>query len=134
MPQSVYTLDQSLIKDGLLKKVAAKNLAPGESLQLPDGTKVTFDKVIEWAAFQVSRDPGQVWVLISSLVLLVAITVSLTMRRRRLWVRVTPAKDGHGRIEVGGLAHTQPAAFTREFAALSTRILHRHSTNPMEAL
>lgn len=127
VPQSVYTLDQSAIKDGLLKKVAAKNLAPGESLQLADGTKVTFAKVIEWAAFQVSRDPGQVWVLISSLVLLVAITVSLTMRRRRLWVRVTPDKDGPGRVEVGGLAHTQPAAFTREFTALSTRILNRNS-------
>ncbi len=133
VPQSVYTLDKSLIKDGLLKKAAAKNLAPGESLQLPDGTTVTFDKVIEWAAFQVSRDPGQVWVLLSSLVLLIAITASLMMRRRRLWVRLTPGRGGHGRIEVGGLAHTQPAAFTREFTTVSTRILHRDSTDPMEA-
>ncbi len=133
IPQSVYTLDQSLIDDGLLKKVAAKNLKPGESVVLADGTSITFDKVVQWAAFQISYDPGQDWVLLSALVLLIGLTTSLSLRRRRLWVRLTPQDDGSHLVEVGGLAHTQPATFAREFAGISARILDRAPDNPEEA-
>lgn len=123
-PQSVYTLDQEVIDEGLLKKVESVNLKPGESVTLPDGTKVQFDKVLEWAAFQVSHDPGQGWVLGSAIILLGALMMTLLMRRRRLWVRVTD-RDGERHVEVGGLAHSGHQAFAGEFRELSARILNR---------
>ena len=124
VPQSVYTLDQDAIDDGLLVKVESVNLKPGESVSLPDGTTITFDTVIEWAAFQISHDPAQGWVLVFAITVLGALMVTLFLRRRRLWVRVVD--DGAvRRVEVGGLAHSGHQAFTEEFTDLSARILDR---------
>ncbi len=123
-PQSVYTLDKEVIDDGLLTQVASVNLTPGESVTLPDGTIVQFDTVIEWGAFQISRDPGQFWVLVSSVVLLAGLMVTLTMRRRRLWVRVAADDEGGvRRVQIGGLAQSAPEAYSEEFAGLADHIL-----------
>ncbi|HEX5494284.1 MAG TPA: cytochrome c biogenesis protein ResB, partial [Mycobacteriales bacterium] len=65
-PQSVYSLDQRQIQRGELTRVAAKNLRPGQSLTLADGTSVRFDGYLQWASLQVSRDPGQRVVLIAA--------------------------------------------------------------------
>lgn len=124
IPQSVYTLDRQAIDDGLLVKVESVNLKPGESVTLPDGTTVTFDTVIEWAAFQISHDPAQGWVLAFAISILGGLMTTLFLRRRRLWVRV--ADRGQIRhVEVGGLAHSGHQAFTDEFADLRVRILDR---------
>ena len=52
--------------------------------------------------------------------------LSLFVRRRRLWVRVSPAGGDAGAartvIEVGGLARTGAEAFEEEFAALVERV------------
>ena len=124
VPQSVYTLDQEAIEDGLLTKVESVNLKPGESVTLPDGTAITFDTVIEWAAFQVSHDPAQGWVLVFATVALAGLMTTLFLRRRRLWVRVVDDGDVR-RVEVGGLAHSGHQAFTEEFDDLRVRILDR---------
>ena len=124
VPQSVYTLDQDAIDDGLLVKVESVNLKPGESVTLPDGTTITFDTVIEWAAFQISHDPAQGWVLVFAITVLGALMITLFLRRRRLWVRVVD-DGGVRRVEVGGLAHSGHQAFTEEFTDLSARILDR---------
>ena len=121
-PQSVYALDQEVIDSGLLKKVASVNLAPGESTVLADGTTIKLDKVVEWAAFQVSHDPGQVFVLGAAVILLGSLMMTLLLRRRRLWVRVVESGDTR-QIEVGGLAHSGQHAFTDEFAAIGARIV-----------
>lgn len=122
IPQSVYTLDQEAIEDGLLTRVESVNLKPGESVTLPDGTVVRFDTVIEWAAFQVSHDPAQVWVLGFAIVALGGLMTTLFLRRRRLWVRVVES-DGARTVEVAGLAHSGHQAFTEEFSDLRVRIL-----------
>ncbi|WP_132113013.1 cytochrome c biogenesis protein ResB [Actinocrispum wychmicini] len=121
--QSIFTVDQSLIDDGRLKRVLRTNMRPGEHRTLPDGTDISFDSVKRWVYLQVSHDPGQVWVLVFAICLIVGIGASLTIRRRRLWVRAAPADGGRTVVEVGGLARTDQAGYGEEFTRLSKDVL-----------
>ena len=91
-PQSVFDLDTSRLEqftrpDG---QPFARALAVGETMRLPDGRgSVTFDRVAQFANFQIAYDPGKEISLVAGLMLLVGLTSSLAIRRRRLWVRVT---------------------------------------------
>lgn len=122
--QSVYSLDQRQIASGALKKVAAKNLTIGQQMRLADGTTIRFDGYRQWASMQVSRDPGQIVVLIAFGFLLTGLILSLSVRRRRVWIRMRPVAeagtDGERRtvIEVGGLARSEASGFAREFDQL----------------
>jgi cytochrome c biogenesis protein len=121
--QSIFTVDQSKIDSGQLVRVARANLVPGQQLQLDDGTTVRFDGVEDWVNLQVSRDPGQGAVLVFALVLLAGLGLSLTIRRRRFWARLTPLDDGaRTRIELGGLARTDRAGYGEEFERLRTTL------------
>ncbi|MBO0866574.1 MAG: cytochrome c biogenesis protein, partial [Mycobacterium sp.] len=91
-PQSLYTLDPRLIEQHRLTKVNRVNLRAGEQVRLtPDGTVVRFDGAVPFVNLQVSRDPGQIWVLVSAITMMAGLLVSLLVRRRRVWVRLTPA-------------------------------------------
>jgi cytochrome c biogenesis protein len=78
----------------------------------------------------VGHDPTQVYVLVFALLMLGGLIVSLTVKRRRVWVRVsrTPEEEGGtaGRtvVEIGGLARTDQAGYGEEFTRLSARVLH----------
>jgi cytochrome c biogenesis protein len=98
IPQSVYSLDATQIDRGRLNRVAAANLAVGESLELPDGTTVTFSGFREFASLQFSHDPGQVWVLGSAIALLTGLLGMLLLRRERFFARVGPAAEGGGTV------------------------------------
>lgn len=114
VPQSVYTLDTAQMEqlttdDGDLSRLL---LRPGESIALPGerGT-FSFDEVIRWGGLVVRHDPGRIPVLISSIVLLGALITMLTVRRRRIFVRVAhPGEDNaepnarHTGLIVAGLA------------------------------
>lgn len=113
-PQSVYTLDTAQMEqietgDGDLSRLL---LAPGETIELPgDRGTVSFDDVIRWGGLVVRHDPGRIPVLISSVVLLGALIAMLTVRRRRVFVRVQrPGEDSdeagerHTGLVVGALA------------------------------
>jgi cytochrome c biogenesis protein len=94
LPQSVYSLDSSLIEAGRLSEVGSGNLSLGESLDLPDGTTVTFSGFREFAALQVSSDPGQLWVLGAAIALLTGLMGMLLLRRERFFVRAEAVGDG----------------------------------------
>ncbi|MGY2003170.1 cytochrome c biogenesis protein ResB [Blastococcus sp. SYSU DS1024] len=98
LPQSVYSIDRSQIERGRLTEVASANLSVGESMDLPDGTRVTFSGVKEFAALQFSHDPGQLWVLGSAITLLAGLLGMLLLRRERVFARVEPARDGGGTV------------------------------------
>ncbi|MCK0113675.1 cytochrome c biogenesis protein ResB [Ornithinimicrobium sp. F0845] len=91
-PQSVYTLDTAQMEqvtttDGDVSRIL---LAPGETIELPGGRgTVSFDGVVRWGGLVVRHDPGRVPVLISSIVLLGGLIAMLTVKRRRVFVRVT---------------------------------------------
>ena len=103
-PESVY----SLTKDGLEQmrtpegNVVTFRIAPGQAIDLPDGSSLSFDDWRRWTKLQVSDEPG-LWLVITSVGLAVAgMLLSLYIRPRRLWVRVVEGPDGP-RVEAGGL-------------------------------
>ena len=89
-PQSLFTLDPRLIEQNRLTKVKRINLRQGEEVRLDDGTVVRFDGATPFVNLQVSHDPGQLWVLVFAMSMMGGLLVSLVVRRRRMWVRLTP--------------------------------------------
>lgn len=130
--QSIFEVDQTKIASGQLKRVARTNLVPGQQIKLDDGTTVRFDSVDNWVALQVSYDPGEYAVLICALLMLGGLALSLSIRRRRFWARITPltGADGTTRtvVEIGGLARTDRAGYGEEFARLRADLLEHPTT------
>ncbi|TCK20205.1 cytochrome c biogenesis protein ResB [Pseudonocardia endophytica] len=124
--QSIFQVDQRQIDSGALKKVAQTDLAPGDSVRLDDGTTVRLDSVTPWVNLLVGHDPGQIWVLVFSVVMVGGLALSLSVKRRRFWVRVRPSPDGTGSIvQVGGLARSDRAGYGEEFERLGDELLRR---------
>jgi cytochrome c biogenesis protein len=125
--QSIFSIDHQMIADGRLKKVASQNLGLGQELRLDDGTTVRFDGVVQWVNLQVSHDPTQDFVLVFAILIIAGLVTSLTVKRRRVWVRATPEGDpgagGRTVVEVGGLARTDQAGYGEEFTRLSGELL-----------
>jgi cytochrome c biogenesis protein len=110
VPQNIYALDTER-----LDQVGNRALDPGESWQLPGGEgSITFDGVSEFGNFQVARDPGRFWVLVGAVGAIGGVVVSLTVRRRRIWVRMTPDDAGRSLVAVAGLARTEDAGLEAE--------------------
>ncbi len=135
-PQSLFTLDQRLIEQGRLTRVARVNLRAGQDVRLDapglEGTLVRFDGATPFVNLQVSHDPAQIWVLVSALTMMAGLLVSLVVRRRRIWVRVTPCPavgaangphSGTVNVELGGLARTDNSGWGDEFERLTGRLL-----------
>jgi cytochrome c biogenesis protein len=132
--QSIFQIDQSMIDSGALVRVARANLVPGQSLTLDDGTVVRFDGVQDWAYLQVSHDPGQQAVLVFAVLLLAGLGLSLTIRRRRFWARLTPTDDGARTVvEIGGLARTDRAGYGEEFDRMRADLLAPTTARPEES-
>ncbi|GAB2656692.1 cytochrome c biogenesis protein ResB [Saccharopolyspora gloriosae] len=127
--QSIFGVDQKMVESGRLKKVARENVRVGEEIRLDDGTTVRFDGVERWANLQISHDPFQPYVLGFAVALIFGISASLSIKRRRIWVRVAPAPgtgaDDPARtvVEVGGLARTDQAGYGEEFTRLAKDLL-----------
>ncbi|GGM73958.1 cytochrome c biosynthesis protein [Thermopolyspora flexuosa] len=113
VPQSVYQLDTDKLQPLVMQ---SDPLQPGQRLTLPDGAgTIEFTGVKEWITLQITYDPGRLPALVSAVVATVALVLSLVVRRRRVWIRVSRA-DGPATIEVGGLARTEGNVnFTEEF-------------------
>lgn len=123
IPQNVFTLDPDRIARGQLVRVGSANLLPGESLDLPDGTAITFTGFKEFAALQLNRNPSQIAVLISALGMLGGLLLTLLVRRRRVFVRV-----GDSVLEIGGLAQggsADPAEFEQVVHRIRTALADR---------
>ncbi len=132
--------DRAQVDSGALVRVARANLVPGQEVRLDDGTTVRFDGVRNWVYLQVSHDPGQVAVLVFAVLVLAGLGLSLAIRRRRFWARLTPSTGPDGRlrtvVELGGLARTDRAGYGEEFDRLRADLLgsHRPEDDRMIAL
>ena len=112
VPQSVYELDTDrmepvLDEDGEPLQII---LSPGRGVRLPDGLgTVRLEGWQRWVKLQVSHSPAKNPTLVAISLGLVGLMGSLFIRRRRVWVRVTPDEAGGSRVEVGGLDRTTVA-------------------------
>jgi cytochrome c biogenesis protein len=102
IPLNVYALDTDRLTQvaGRGTDNPALELKLGETADLPNGLgTVTFDGIKRFASLDIAHNPGQIWILIFSLLALGAVTVSLVTPRRRVWVKKT--SDG---FEVAALS------------------------------
>lgn len=124
--QSIFEVDQGMVEQGRLERVARENMTPGREIALDDGTRVRFDGVENWVSLQVSHDPAQEAVLVAAVALLGGLTLSLVVRRRRFWVRAIPASpsttDRRTVVTLGGLARTDQAGYGEEFGRLAAEL------------
>lgn len=121
--QSLFSLDSSLMHSGVLQKIERVNLQIGDTVTLDDGTTISFDGASEFANYQISRDPTQNWVLVTTVISLVSLVGSLMIRRRRIWVRFYPQENGTTRVETGGLARTDRAGWGGEYEKFHRELL-----------
>jgi cytochrome c biogenesis protein len=121
LAESVYQLDTSK-----MKKIGVASLTEGQTHKFANGVTVRFDGYTQWVSLQVSHDPAQGYLLFSAVAMVVGLFGSLAVRRRRVWVRLSPARGGDDPsptvVQVGGLARSDSGNFTTEFEALLERL------------
>ena len=127
-PQNVYSLNAHQIATGALRHIGTATLTPGQSKTLPNGVRVTFDGYAQWVNFQISHNPAQNYLLIAAALMVTGLSASLTIRRRRVWLRIAPAEasdDDHAlsTVQIGGLARSDTGNFPSEFAALAKHLI-----------
>lgn len=136
-PRSVYTLDPSGMDKlaGRGTDVAAIELAPGESADLPGGYgSITFENeasdsahgyegsVKRYVSLSVHRDAAAVWVLVFAVLATAGLLAALFVPRRRMWVKVVP-DGGTLRIEYAGLARGEDPALAGSVEQFAQRHL-----------
>jgi cytochrome c biogenesis protein len=120
-PQSVYKLDTSH-----MQRLGIKAMRPGESWALPQGHgTVTFDGFKQWASFTVAHDPGQGWALMSAIAAITGLALSLLVRRRRVWVKVSTSAQGDTVVEVAGMTRSEHASVSDDVDALTADLTGR---------
>ncbi|MDF1487755.1 cytochrome c biogenesis protein ResB [Tessaracoccus caeni] len=107
-PESVYRLNAVGLEPvlGDDEQVFRAAMKPGASMTLPDGLgALSFDGYSRWIKLQISQTPGTVLSLIAVLVGVAGLCLSLYVRPRRLFLRLT-----EGGVVVGGLDRTDVAS------------------------
>lgn len=114
-PQSVYTLNtQKMTQVMSGKKPWSAVVRPGKTVKLPNGTTISMDKKIpRWAGLSARYNPGKGTALGSALLGLAGLIMSMTLRRRRIFFKVSAAggddtessqRGGRSLITAGALA------------------------------
>jgi cytochrome c biogenesis protein len=122
--QSVFELDTTELDqveaDG---EPARLLLRPGDTVDLPDGTSVTFTELRRFAALDVRADPSGPLALGASVLVVVGLAISLMVPRRRLWVRVTPAGEpGRTVVEVAGSSRPRDVGLATAVDRVAERV------------
>lgn len=102
IPLNVYALDTDRLTQvaGRGTTIPGIELEIGETASLPNGLgSVTFEGLRKFASLDIAYNPGQVWVLVFSLLALLGVVITLTTPRRRVWVKQLASG-----FEVAGLA------------------------------
>jgi len=107
-PQNVYSLDTTGLTQVKNDKADILRIAlsPGQGVDLPDGLgSIRLDGWNRWVKLQISDTPGALIALSAIAAGTTGLCLSLFVRPRRVWVRVTRASNAGTDllIEVGGL-------------------------------
>jgi len=129
VPQSVYTLDTSK-----MNKVGLQSLAPGQVWDMPnDSGSIEFVGLERWASFQLAYDPGKEVALLAALVAIAGLTLSLFVRRRRVWVKVVPGEEAGTLVQVAALGKTEAVDLTEDVSSLAEHLGARRTAHERSA-
>jgi cytochrome c biogenesis protein len=110
VPQSIYTLET----EGM-EQIGLEALVPGQTWEFPQGS-IEFTGFERWASFQIAHDPGKEVTLITAVLAMIGLILTLSVRRRRVWVKVDSLPDGRTLVQVAGIAREGGGEATREIA------------------
>jgi cytochrome c biogenesis protein len=136
-PQSVYTLNtdemtQVTKADG---SPALIRLKPGQTYEIPGGRgTVTFDSVKRFAGLSVRTDPGAPISLVSAILATLGLILGLTIKRRRVFVRVRPAPTGAAGGDPEGSLDSPPGADGRPATVVTIGGLSKDSDPGLAAI
>ncbi|GAA1683216.1 cytochrome c biogenesis protein ResB [Citricoccus zhacaiensis] len=120
-PQNVYVLDTENLTELNNRDLdtGGVTLSVGESYELPEGKgSISFDGVKPYVGLDILYDPGKWGVGVFAVLALIALVVSLFVRRRRVWVRGATGPDGSTVVEYGLLARGEDFRLREENLAL----------------
>jgi cytochrome c biogenesis protein len=111
MAVNAYKLDTHGMKQiaGGKSGTKALRLSYGETVELPgDLGTVEFKDIRRFASIDITYNPLDIWVLITSLMTLFGLVLMLIIPRRRIWVKIS--KDS---VEVGALTKSKDKALDK---------------------
>ncbi len=121
VPRNVYTLDTSEMTEinSRNKDSGGIVLVPGQSYSLPgDNGSISFDGIKRFAALDIRHDPGQMYVLVFTILAVAGLVASLFLNRRRVWIRTGNHPDGRTMVEFGLLARGEDHRLAGEYVAI----------------
>ncbi|WP_270887304.1 cytochrome c biogenesis protein ResB [Pedococcus sp. 5OH_020] len=133
-PQSVYVLDTAEMTQVKNDKGEPLRLwlEPGKTITLPgDRGSITFDGVDRFAGLSIRHDPGKLVTLAAALLALAGLVASLVVRRRRVFLRVSPAGPaGRTVVTVAGMAKGDDEGLDRVVQDVLTAVQDRMPRPP----
>jgi cytochrome c biogenesis protein len=134
-PQNVYRLTTTN-----MTRIGIEQMAPGDTWTLPGGEgSVTFDGVDRWASFVISHDPGQNIALVAAGLALLGLVLSLSIKRRRIFVRVQEIPDDEPGsqaprtlVAIGGLARAEAVGLEDDMRDLLEHLGASQVSDPRE--
>jgi cytochrome c biogenesis protein len=118
VPQNVYRLDTSK-----MVKIGLGSLKPGETWTLPGKSgSITFSGLDRYATFQIAFDPGKELALGAVAAALAGLILSLFVRRRRIWVKVSTEPGRGCLVQVAALAKNEGADLSEDVNALADHL------------
>ncbi|MFL6064043.1 MAG: cytochrome c biogenesis protein ResB [Friedmanniella sp.] len=135
-PENVYSLDTTGLSPMKDAKGAPARFAlqVGDTIALPDGKgSITLDGWDRWVKLQVGDSPGVPISLAAIVFAVLGLCLSLFVRPRRVWVRVSERPGGGSVLEVGGLDRADARAGLTEDVAELAEELSGRSRDPAHA-
>jgi cytochrome c biogenesis protein len=100
-------------------------LSPGQTATLKGGKgTVTFDGVVRYAGLSVRHDPGKTGALVFALLAIAGLVLSLSVRRRRVFVRLDPG-PGRTVVRIAGLARGEDSGLADEVESVRLAVAER---------
>lgn len=130
-PQSVFALDKTKLrqvrhKNGTPLRVS---LSPGQVADLPGGGSIEFVKLKQFARLQISASPWAGIPLTATMLAVLGLVLSLSIRPRRTWVRARPAgppsagaEPTRTVVEIAALDRVRSAGVTDHVAAVRSAV------------
>lgn len=79
-------------------------------------------KLKKYTGLQVNKDPGEILVWFSSVMLIAGIMIAFFMSHKKLWVSLKTDKKGRSELTIGGSANKNRSAFARDMEQMIQRL------------